>query len=64
MTINFGLNLLGNYKFSDFLLDTFNCQIESFSNFSHIDNLIGCHILDERFLADIFQDARKSVAEI
>ena len=64
MTINFGLNLLGDDEFSYLLLNTLNCEIKSFSNFSHVNDLIRCHILDERFFANIFQDARKSATEV
>lgn len=51
MTINFGLNFLTDYKFSDFIFNLFNAKIESFCNFSHVNYFIGGYVLDESLLS-------------
>lgn len=64
VTVNLSLDLLGNNKLCDLALDLLEGKTKSLLNLSHVDDLIGSHVLYESLLPDLLHDTGKLVTEI
>lgn len=63
VTVNFSLDFLANNQICDLLLNLLNTQVKSFGYFSHINYLIGCHILNQSLLSYLANHVVDSVTK-
>lgn len=64
MWVYLWLDLLSDDKLGNLVFHSFYCQVKSLRDFSHVNHLVWCNILNESFASDLRRDLLKTSAEI